>query len=68
MSRSQYKKFSKESSRKKAKEGAMSVSNVKLNNSSMRNASSTKSPSNVVGYSNRMDGKSAKMGLSKSKR
>lgn len=68
MSRSQYKKFSKESSRKKAKEGAMSVSNVKLNNSSMRNASSTKSPSNVVGYSNRMDGKSVKMGLSKSKR
>ena len=68
LSKSQYNKYMKESSRGKykLKEGVLSASNLKMVNSSLRNQTSSKSPSKLISNSNRNEAKSVKLGLSKS--
>jgi hypothetical protein len=69
LSKSQYKKFTNESVRKKAKakEGAHSVSNTKMANSSVRNGPPLKSSSKVTSTSSRLEAKSARVGAKNSK-
>lgn len=69
LSKSQYKKFTNESVRKKAKikEGAHSVSNVKMANSSLRNGPPLKAPSKVASNSSRLEAKSVRVTTKNSK-
>lgn len=69
LTKSQYKKFLNESTRKKikTKEGAHSVSNIKMINSSLRNDPLSKSPSKIASNSSRLEAKSVKIGLKNSK-